>query len=433
MNIKSTLLLFAFVVSGMSLAKAQQLQIGKTSRYCNPLPMETAPGGSASGDVTVIKEKGKYYMYCTGGGAWISEDMLNWTYQRVANVPVAPHVVKYNGSFYMCGNDCPVYKADNPLGPFTSIGDWKNTPDVKSGWNGAFDVDIFIDDDNKPYLYYPGRGVSGIFVVPLDPTDLNKFAGPVKHLFGFNNQHLWERYGEMNEYTDVAWIEGPWLQKHNGIYYLQYSASGTQWKTYAEGYYTSKSPLGPFTYAPNNPLLRKTEGLVTGTAHGCIVEGLDGNLWQFYTIVLSNPPGGRRIGMDRIYFDKNGNMSVNITDTPQWGPTIKSDNKKGDSGSIPVTINKVRAMNALSKFSSEISGHEAAYAVDNSSGTWWEPQPTDSLPTLTIELSPATRFDVVQLFNIDGVRLMFNGGRRSLRPSGGGTTQPSAEIYKYKI
>jgi len=433
MNIKSTLLLFAFVVSGMSLAKAQQLQIGKTPRYCNPLPMETAPGGSASGDVTVIKEKGKYYMYCTGGGAWVSEDMLNWTYHRVANVPVAPHVVKYNGSFYMCGNDCPVYKADNPLGPFTSIGDWKNTPDVKSGWNGAFDVDIFIDDDNKPYLYYPGRGVSGIFVVPLDPTDLSKFAGPVKHLFGFNNQHLWERYGEMNEYTDVAWIEGPWLQKHNGIYYLQYSASGTQWKTYAEGYYTSKSPLGPFTYAPNNPLLRKTEGLVTGTAHGCIVEGLDGNLWQFYTIVLSNPPGGRRIGMDRIYFDKNGNMSVNITDTPQWGPTIKSDNKKGDSGSIPVTINKVRAMNALSKFSSEISGHEAAYAVDNSSGTWWEPQPTDSLPTLTIELSPATRFDVVQLFNIDGVRLMFNGGRRSLRPSGGGTTQPSAEIYKYKI
>ncbi len=236
----------------------------------------------------------------------------------------------------------------------------------------------------------------------------------------------------MNEYPDVAWVEGPWMQKHNGTYYLQYSASGTQWKTYAEGYYTSKSPMGPFTYAPNNPLLRKTEGLVTGTAHGSIVEGPDGNLWQFYTIVLSNPPGGRRIGMDRIVFDKDGNMSVKITDTPQWAPNVVKDPTKGNSGSLPVTINKIRAMNALSKFSSEQPGRYAAYAVDNSSGTIWEPDPTDEQPTLTVELSPATRFDVVQLFTIDGVRLMFNGGRRGFG-RGFGNAQPPADIYKYKI
>jgi len=428
-------LVILIIITGLfaSFSYGQTPVIGTTPRYCNPLPMVTAPGGNASGDVTVIKEKGRYYMYCTGGGAWVSDDMLNWTFHRIDNVPVAPHVVKFNGSFYMCGNDCPVYKADNPLGPFTSIGDWKNIPDVKGGWNGAFDVDIYVDDDNKPYLYYPGRGVSGIYVVPLDPSDISRFAGPVKHLFGFNNKHEWERYGEMNEYPDVAWIEGPWLQKHKGTYYLQYSASGTQWKTYAEGYYTAKSPLGPFTYAPNNPLLRKTEGLVTGTAHGSIVEGPDGNLWQFYTIVLSNPPGGRRIGMDRITFDKAGNMAVNITDTPQWAPGTITDPAKGNSGSIPVAINKMRAMNALSKFSTEKPGHEAAYAVDNSSGTWWEPAATDSLPSLLIELSPATRFDVVQMFTIDGVRLMFNGGRRGFGRPAQGAQQSSAEIYQYKI
>jgi xylan 1,4-beta-xylosidase len=426
-----TLLIFAVAESMFSCAQNNP-EIGKSARFCNPLPMVIGPGGNASGDVTVINENGKYYMFCTGGGAWISDDMLNWTFKRVEGVPVAPHVVKYNGSFYMCGNDGPLYKADNPLGPYTSLGDWKNTPDVAGGWNGPFDVDIFIDDDNKPYLYYPGRGVSGIYVVELDPNDLSRFAGPVKHLFGFNNEHVWERYGEMNEYPDVAWVEGPWMQKHDGTYYLQYSASGTQWKTYAEGYYTSKSPMGPFTYAPNNPLLRKTEGLVTGTAHGSIVEGPDGNLWQFYTIVLSNPPGGRRIGMDRIVFDKDGNMSVKITDTPQWGPNVVKDPTNGDSGSLPVTINKIRAMNALSKFSSEQPGRYAAYAVDNSSGTIWEPDPSDEQPTLTVELSPATRFDVVQLFTIDGVRLMFNGGRRGFgRPSG--NTPPPADIYKYKI
>ena len=438
MNHKSMVILFILAILVASITFAQKPEIGKSARYCNPLPMIIGPGGTASGDVTVIQEKGKYYMFCTGGGAWISDDMLNWSFQRVEKVPVAPHVVKYNGSFYMCGNDCPVYKADNPLGPYTSLGEWKNTPDVARGWNGAFDVDIYVDNDNKPYLYYPGRGVSGIYVVPLDSNDISRFAGPVKHLFGFNNEHVWECYGEMNEYADVAWIEGPWLQKHNGIYYLQYSASGTQWKTYAEGYYTSKSPMGPFTYAPNNPLLRKTDGLVTGTAHGSIVEGPDGNLWQFYTIVLSNPPGGRRIGMDRITFDKNGTISVKVTETPQWGPGIVSDPTKGNSGSVPVTINKVRAMNALSRFSSEQPGREAAYAVDNSSGTWWEPASTDTFPTLTIELSPATRFDVVQLFTIDGVRLMFHDGRRGFgRPS---TTTPAlvpalppSFVYQYKI
>lgn len=435
----------ALCVAVSTAARAAEPVPGKSPRYCNPLPMVSGGGASASGDVTVIRDNGKYYMYCTGGGAWVSDDLVNWSFQRVTNVPVAPDVVKYNGAFYMCGNDGPLFKADNPLGPFTNIGNWKNTPNVAGGWNGAFDMHIFMDDGNKPYLFYPGRGVSGIYVVPLDPDDLTKFAGPPKHLFAFNKDHVWERYGEMNEYTDVAWIEGPWMLKRNGTYYLQYSASGTQWKTYANGYYTAKSPMGPFTYAPNNPLLRKTDGLVTGTAHGSIVEGPDKRLWQFYTIVLNNPPGGRRIGMDPVTFDNDGNMSVRITDTPQWAPGVVADPAKdGNSGSIPVSINKVRAMNAQSRFSSQQPGRDAAYAVDNSSGTWWEPSPDDTQPTLTVDLGPATRFDVTQLFTIDSVRLLFTGGGRrfggqadttsaSATNTVPATALPPTSAHQYKI
>jgi hypothetical protein len=151
--------------------------------------------------------------------------------------------------------------------------------------------------------------------------------------------------------------------------------------------------------------------------------------------------------MDRITFDKDGNMAVKVTDTPQWAPNAVSDPTKGDSGSVPVTIDKVRAMNALSQFSSEQPGRDAAYAVDNSSGTWWEPATTDTQPTLTIELSPATRFDAVQLFTIDSVRLMFNGGRGLGFGGGRGRTSaaesvpatvmapelPSTNAYQYKI
>jgi hypothetical protein len=115
--------------------------------------------------------------------------------------------------------------------------------------------------------------------------------------------------------------------------------------------------------------------------------------------------------MDPIAFDKNGKMSCRISDTPQWAPGAVADPAaNGDSGSLPVTINKMRAMNATSKFSSQANGHDAAYAIDNSSGTWWEPAANDPAPSLTIELSPATRFDPVEYFSIDSMRLMFNAG-----------------------
>lgn len=398
----------------------------QSKRYCNPLPMPIGVGGNAGGDVTVIEEGGKYYMCCSGGGMWVSDDLLKWDFTAVEHIPVAPDLVKYNGKFYLTGNSDHVYVADKPLGPYTDIGLFKNTGPVEKGWNGGFDTKIYVDDDNQPYLFWPGRGISGIYGVKLDPSDLTRFAEIPTHLFGFNPMHSWERYGEMNEYPGVAWIEGPWIVKRNGIYYMEYSASGTQWKTYAEGYYTATSPLGPYTYAPNNPLLRKTEGLVTGTAHGSIVKlaGLD-EWYQFYTIVLSNPPGGRRIGMDKIEFDADGLMYCTVTDTPQPAPGTMA-NKLAPS-SIPVTINKINAMNALSKFSSQQDGYPAAFAVDNYSGTVWMPASDDPQPSITVELSPATRFDVVQHFKVDAMRILFSGGRRAFG------TAPVIPVFKYKL
>ena len=382
-----------------------------------------SPRGSSLGDVTVLRDGSKYYMFCSGGAAWVSEDLVHWDYHLVeGQVPVAPHVAKYNGAFYLSGNNSPLYRASNPLGPYEVVGRWKQQDGAAwtgvsangQTWTGSFDVDIFIDDDNKPYLYFPGRGGDGINVVPLDPNDLSHFAGTPKHLFGFDKSHTWERYGDFNEYSEVCWIEGPWMFKHNGTYYLEYSASGTQWITYATGVYTSKSPLGPFQYSTVNPILRKTDGIVTGPGHGCAVEGPDGHWWQFYTIVLHNPPGGRRIGMDPIGFDKDGNLFVRgPTSTPQWAPGGVADaSHDGDAGSIPLTVNKLTAMNARGTAPRSRPGHEAAYAIDNSNGTWWEPAEDETQPSLTLDLGPATNFDPVQLFTIDSCRIMFHTGAR---------------------
>ena len=148
----------------------------------------------------------------------------------------------------------------------------------------------------------------------------------------------------------------------------------------------AKHPLGPFTYASGNPVLRKTTGVVTGPGHGCVVKGPDGHFWQFYTLVLTNPPGGRRIGMDPVGFDEKGNLFVRgPSETPQWAPGVVDDPiRRGDSGSIPLTVNKVRVMRSQSSFSSQRPGREAAYAVDNANGTWWEPAEDDKQPTLSV-------------------------------------------------
>jgi hypothetical protein len=87
------------------------------------------------------------------------------------------------------------------------------------------------------------------------------------------------------------------------------------------------------------------------------------------------------------------------------------------------------AMNALSKASSQQDGYPAAYAVDDFSGTVWRPAADDAQPQLTIELSPATRFDVVQLFKVDGMRIMFgSGARRGFGGRGG-----ALPVYKFKL
>ena len=68
---KKFLVIIALLACSFSLG-AQTL--GKDARYCNPLPMVMGEGGNASGDVSVFQWEGKYYMFCTGGGAWVMEN-----------------------------------------------------------------------------------------------------------------------------------------------------------------------------------------------------------------------------------------------------------------------------------------------------------------------------------------------------------------------
>lgn len=174
------------------------------------------------------------------------------------------------------------------------------------------------------------------------------------------------------------------MLKRNGIYYLTYSAAGTEHRTYAMGCYTSKSPLGPFLPQKRNPILRTPDGLITGTAHGCIVAGPGDDLWAFYCVRAAVAHGfERRVGFDRAEFDADNELFVPAaTSTPQWAP---GSGKRGDTGWLPLNLG---TQTLASSCAPNLPGR---FATDNELRTWWQPAEGDTQPVLSCRLmSPAT-------------------------------------------
>ncbi|HIC30346.1 MAG TPA: 1,4-beta-xylanase, partial [Flavobacteriaceae bacterium] len=132
-------------------------------------------------------------------------------------------------------------------------------------------------------------------------------------------------FGENNFHPTLkeGYMEGASMTKHNGKYYLQYAAPGTQFNVYADGVYIGDSPLGPFTYMKNNPMSFKPGGFTNGAGHGITAKQTNGQYWHFATMALaSNAQWERRLCMFPTYFDEDGLMYTNTSygDYPRFGP-----------------------------------------------------------------------------------------------------------------
>jgi hypothetical protein len=382
--------------------------IGQEKRYVNPLSIEDS---RSVADPTVLPFQGKYYLFLSGGIVWVSADLVTWRHEHVTmpsgqRTPSAPNVFEYKGWVYLSGNNTGFFKAPNPLGPWTYIGDIK---DASGKSMRLFDPMTFVDTDGHVYMYYSGMHVDGIWGVELDGNDLTHFRGAPVKLIKFDPLHKWERYGDNNEGTHVSWLEAPWMTKHKGKYYLQYSAPGTEWKTYSVGVYTSTSPLGGFVCAPRNPMLVHHNGLINGTGHHTVVEGPDGKLWAFYTILFRNWSSfDRRVGMDPVDFDSQGNIYV---DGPSEEPRAVL-NPTAPSQSIAVSINRYTYA-----ASSAAPGRDPQYAFDSNVRTWWEPAEGDAKPWLMLDLGSRNPDDPNQEFLIDSARVIFDAAPH--RPASG--------------
>jgi len=312
-------------------------QSTQMSTYCNPLNIDYTYmiynayddiSYRSGADPAVVKFKGEYYMFVTRSlGYWHSTDLHNWTfitpekwYFEGSNAPAA-HNYK-DSVLYVTGNpsgSMSVLYTDNP-----KKGDWKAVPAIL---NDLQDPDLFIDDDGQAYMFW---GSSNKFPIRGRKLDKERRFRPSQEVFELFNldgeKHGWERFGENHSDTKLGgYIEGPWLTKHNNKYYMQYAAPGTEFNVYGDGVYISDSPLGPYRYAPNNPVSYKPGGFANGAGHGSTVIGPGGQYWHFGTVAISvNVNWERRISMVPAYFDKDGLMYCNTSfgDYPHFAPAI---------------------------------------------------------------------------------------------------------------
>ena len=290
-------------------------QVVVTKTYRNPLLPDLDMA-----DPHVIGVDGKYYLYATwrtkGYDVFVSDDLVNWenrgrvfTAQKGgAWAPDVFHHKRGDGKFYLYytdddpagGKRIGVAVADSPLGPFEDKGML-----VK----GVIDAHLFHDDDGAFFLYYanvPGR--FEIIVQPMrDP--LTKQGEPREIL----------RPAEPWETIQGHVTEGPFMLKRNGVYYLMYSGTGADSPNYGIGYATAKSPLGPFTKHPGNPIARRREGLF-GPGHHCVVTAPDGKLWMLYHQKRGPEISFKRfLALDPIWFDEHGVIHAKVskgTDEP---------------------------------------------------------------------------------------------------------------------
>lgn len=377
----------------------------RTSTYCNPLNIDYTYmiynahndlSYRSGADPAVVEFRGEYYMFVTRSmGYWHSTDLLNWRF-------IEPEKWYFQGSNAPAAfnyKDSVLYVMGDPSGSMSVLytddprrGNWKATPAIL---HNLQDPALFIDDDGQAYVFWGSSNVYPIRAKKLDRSKRFRPSEETYELFNLDGKkHGWERFGENHSDTVLGgYIEGPWLTKHNNRYYMQYAAPGTEFNVYGDGVYTSDSPLGPYTYAPNNPVIYKPGGYANGAGHGSIVQGPGGSFWHFGSMALAvNVGWERRLVMYPVYFDKDGLMysTTSYGDYPHFAPDIPG--KAGQfTGWMLLSYNKpVRA-------SDFVADYKPGNIVDENVKTFWLAPENDENQWLEIDLVNPGKVHAIQV------------------------------------
>ncbi len=390
--------------------------------YCNPLDLgyryqhmkegERIAGFREGADPTLVYFKGKYYLFVSmSAGFWYSDDLLHWDFHADPDLLIydyAPDVRQVGDYLYFCasrkGRNCPILRTADPLTePFTEV----------SCSFDFWDPDIFCDDDGRVYFYWGCSNTTPIWGVELDPATMEPIGEKRPLISGCEEALGYERPGDngivdreasvlyksMHQFYNEAtgklelppqmaqmpglnaevltamynavgkpYIEGAFMTKHDGTYYLQYACPGTQYNTYADGVYTAKNPLGPFTLQTSNPFSAVPGGFMTGAGHGSTIADKYGNYWHAATMRISvNHDFERRVGLFPAGFDADGVLfcNQNFADYPHEIPAGKFDAAAVQPCWMLLSYRK--AVTA----SSTAEGSAPANAVNETCRDWW--------------------------------------------------------------
>ncbi len=425
---KHSKLLIALAMTGaLSLGLTAYAQTSTKPKHTFANPLDVLVGherGVRGGEPVVLIYKDDYYLFVSHRrGYWYSPDFQNWTYVDAPNYPAGVvSVVEFQGELIGCSmNNRNVYKAIDP-----KAGTWEKIGELSSDRYG--DANLFADGD-RLYLYFGWSQIMPFQVVELDTKTFKEKAEPIPLFFSDIKNHGFEArkpedviysiFGGRRDYgpEEFPWIEGPWMTKHNGKYYLQYAAIGLEFISYSHGVYVSDSPTGPFVYSEHNPLTFKTSGFEVGAGHGSTFHDKKGNLWTICMIPAHYGENGR--GSELAIFptavDKDGVMYSDTAygDYPQYFP---NDRKVG--GADNYTDWKLLSYKKRTEVSSTAANHPAVNALDEDFLTCWAAETSNPGEYFMVDLGGEASINAIQL-NWDQVRApqATTGGNR---PAGQG-------------
>jgi hypothetical protein len=209
-------------------------------------------------------------------------------------------------------------------------------------------------------------------------------------------QFGWEVPGDYNTRIDQSpWIEGAWMNKHKGKYYLQYSGPGTEFKSYSDGVYVSDSPLGPYEAQKHNPFAYRPEGYAAGAGHGSTFKDRFGNYWHIGTITISQKHiFERRLGLFPAFFDDNGTLYCNTSfgDYPMILPQEKISNFEDVfPGWMLLSYGKKVTV------SSSLDSLEASNMNDEEIRTYWSAKTGDKGEFAVMDLGESDEIRAIQI------------------------------------
>jgi len=395
------ILLVAPLLAGCRNSQPIKAKIAESpTTFCNPvnlnyrfMKVEGGEGIREAADPVVVSFKDKYYLFASkSSGYWYSEDFTNWKHVFITDsvLPIedyAPGLFIHNDYLYYVGSTHGkgmLYRSATP-----EKGEWEPVQEIWSYWDPAF----YIEGDNL-YMYY---GCSPVDPIYMQVLDLNTLEAKTEVITCFNSDmenYGWERTGELNELSRRPYIEGAWMTAHQGKYYLQYAAPGTEWKSYADGTYIGDSPSGPFTYMENSPVSYKPTGFIGGAGHGCIFT-VGNNYWKAATNAISvRHMFERRVSFFPTGFDQEGYLYTNtyLGDYPIYLP---AENQQTSGSGQPgwMLLSYKKPVTA----SSSLEGYPTENTVDEDARTAWVAATNSDAEWLQIDLQQLSSIHAIQV------------------------------------